>query len=153
MNDEDYLEQYGIRPQQNRFETPEHISKDLLSIENYDSLFVNKDSVRANLNFNEMRGARAEGALILELEEGESLCNWDLHTSKKKTFGALGVLNGTSRGKNGWVSVLAKTDKHINIQAAEAYAGEIDAEFSDEVAQGMGSKIQSKLPFLKKKEM
>jgi len=137
----------------NYFESPEQISKHLLDVNKYNSNAVNHDSARANLNFNEMRGARAEGALILELEEAEIICNWDLKTQKDKTFGALGVLNVTSRGKSGWASVLAKTDKHINIQTAEEYAGEIDAEFNEEVAQGMGEKIQKKIPFLKKKEM
>ena len=126
----------------------------MLDVNEYESNAVNHDSARANLNFLEMRGARAEGALILELEEAEKICGWDLQNQKDKTFGALGVLNVTSRGKNGWASVLAKTDKHINIQTAEQYAGEIDAEFSDEVANGLGDKLSKKMPsFLKKKEL
>lgn len=137
----------------NYFESPEQISKHLLDVNKYNSNAVNHDSARANLNFNEMRGARAEGSLILELEEAEKICGWDLQNQKDKTFGALGVLNVTSRGKNGWASVLAKTDKHINIQNAEQFAGEINEEFSEEVAQGMGNKIQQKIPFLKKREI
>jgi len=137
----------------NYFESPEQISKHLLDVNKYNSNAVNHDSARANLNFNELRGSRAEGAYILELIEGEQTCGWDLSHQKEKTYGALGVLNVTSRAKNGWASVLAKTDKHVNIQTAEQYAGEIDAEFNDEVAQGMSQKIQSKFPSLKKKEL
>ena len=137
----------------NYFESAEQISRHLLDVNKYKSNAVNHDSARANLNFNELRGARAEGALILELEEAEKICDWDLNTQKNKSRGSLGILNVTSRGKNGWASVLAKTDKHINIQTAEQYAGEIDSEFNDEIAENMGDKVRNKLPFLKKKEL
>jgi len=137
----------------NMFDSPEQISKHLLDVNDYASNAINHDSARANLNFNELRGARAEGALLLELEEAEKLCGWNLETQKNKSFGSLGVLNVTSRGKNGWASVLAKTDKHVNIQTAEQYAGEIDAEFNDDVAENLGDKVQKKIPFLKKREL
>ena len=137
----------------NMFDSPEQISKHLLDVNEYKSNAVNHDSARANLNFDELRGSRAEGALILELEEAEKICGWDLSTQKNKSFGSLGILNVTSRSKNGWASVLAKTDKHINTQTAEQYAEDIDTEFNDEVSQSIGDKIQNKVPFLKKKEL
>lgn len=153
MNEQEYLETYGIRPPVNRFDSAEHISKHLLDVNEYDSNGVNHDSARANLNFDELRQARADGYLMQELEEAEKLCKWDLTIQKDKTFGRLGVLNVTSRSKSGWGSVLSKTDKHINIQTAEQYAEEISQDFSPEVEQGLGEKIRAKIPFLKKKEL
>lgn len=153
MNDEQYLQKYGTRPQVNRFESAEAISKHLLDVNEYQSNAVNHDSARANLNSNELKQARADGYLIQELEEAEKTCGWDLSIQKEKTLGKLGVLNVTSRSKSGWASVLSKTDKQINIQNAEQFAGDIDAEFSEQVEQGLGEKITSKIPFLKKKEL
>jgi len=153
MNDEEYQQKYGTRPNVNRFESAEQISKHLLDVNDYDSNGVNHDSARGNLNANELKQARADGYLMQELEEAEKTCGWDLTIQKQKTFGKLGVLNVTSRSKSGWASVLSKTDKQINIQNAEQYATDIDAEFSEQVEQGLGQKIQSKIPFLKKKEM
>jgi hypothetical protein len=151
MNDEEYLQKYGQRPQVNRFESAEAISKHLLDVNEYESNGVNHDSARGNLNSNELKQARADGYLIQELEEAEKTCGWDLSIQKAKTLGKLGVLNVTSRSKSGWASVLSKTDKQINIQNAEQYATDIDAEFSEQVEQGLGEKITSKIPFLKKK--
>ncbi len=131
------------------FETPEHISKHLLDVNTYTSNAVNHDSARANLNANELRQARSDGSLLIELEEAEKLCGWDLQTQKDKTFGTLGVLNVTSRSKNGWASVLAKTDKHVNIQTTEQLAEDINTQFNEETSKGLLSKI----PFLKRKEM
>ncbi len=131
------------------FETPEHISKHLLDVNEYTSNAVNHDSARANLNPNELRQARSDGSLILELEEAEKTCEWNLQSQKNKTFGALGVLNVTSRSKNGWASVLAKTDKHINIQSTEQMAEDISTQFNEETSKG----LMSKIPFLKKREM
>ena len=153
MNDEEYLQKYAQRPNVNRFESAEQISKHLLDVNEYESNGVNHDSARGNLNSNELKQARADGYLMQELEEAEKTCGWDLTIQKQKTFGKLGVLNVTSRSKSGWASVLSKTDKQINIQNAEQYATDIDAEFSEQVEQGLGQKIQSKIPFLKKKEM
>jgi len=135
------------------FETPEHISKHLLDIDRYDSPAVNLDSSRANLNPNELRQARADGSLMLELEEAEQTCGWNLASQKSKTHGVIGVLNVTSRAKNGWASVLAKTDKHVNIQTTEQYAEDINEQFNEQTAQGLGSKLSGKIPFLKRKEM
>lgn len=135
------------------FEQPEHISKHLLDVNTYESNAVNHDSARANLNPNELRQARADGSLILEIEEAEKTCNWQLQQLKAKTFGLLGVLNVTSRSKNGWASVLSKTDKHINVQTAEQFAEEIDAQFNEQTSQGLGDKIGSRIPFLKKSRM
>ena len=135
------------------FEQPEHISKHLLDVNQYQSNAVNHDSARANLNPNELRQARADGSLILELEEAENTCNWDLNYLKAKVFGVLGVLNVTSRSKNGWASVLSKTDKHINVQTMESFAEDTDAQFSEATQQGLGDKISSKIPFLKRTRM
>lgn len=138
---------------QQPFESAEAISKHLLDVNEYTSNGVNHDSARANLNFNELRQARSDGYLIQELEEAEKTCEWNLQVQKDKTMGKLGVLNVTSRAKNGWGSVLSKTDKHINIQTAEQFAGEINEEFNEETSQNMKQGILSKIPFLKKKEM
>lgn len=134
-----------------RFESPEAISKHLLDVNDYASNAVNQDSARANLNPLEMREARSKGNLIIELEEAQQICGWDLENQKAKQFGKLGVLNVTSRAKQGWASVLSKTDKHINIQQAEQYANNISDEFDERVSQSVGDKIGSKLPFLKKR--
>jgi hypothetical protein len=135
------------------FESAEAISKHLLDVNEYESNGVNLDSARANLNFNELREARSKGYLIQELEEFEKTCNMDMGIQKAKVFGKLGVLNVTSRAKNGWGSILSKTDKHVNIQTAEQYAGEIAEDFNPEVAQDLKSKIPVIGGFLKKKEM
>jgi len=135
------------------FESAEAISKHLLDVNDYENNAVNQDSARANLSPNEMREARSKGNLIIELEEAQQLCGWDLSEQKAKQMGKLGVLNVTSRAKSGWASVLSKTDKHINIQNTEAYANDISDEFNENVSQGFGEKIRATLPFLKKKEM
>lgn len=135
------------------FESAEAISKHLLDVNEYVSNGVNHDSARANLNFNELRQARCDGYLIQELEEAEKTCDWNLSIQKDKTMGKLGVLNVTSRAKNGWGSVLSKTDKHVNIQTAEQYASEISEQFDEGTAQEMKQGILSKIPFLKKREM
>lgn len=135
------------------FESAEAISKHLLDVDDYDNNAVNKDSARANLSPNEMREARSKGNLIIELEEAQRLCGWDLTGQKAKIFGKLGVLNVTSRAKSGWASVLSKTDKHINIQNTEAFASEISDEFSESVSNNIGDKISAKIPFLKRKEL
>jgi hypothetical protein len=139
----------GQQPFESEFATSKH----LLDISQYTSSGVNHDSARANLNFNELRQARCDGYLIQELEEAEKTCGWDLQIQKDKTMGKLGVLNVTSRAKQGWASVLSKTDKHINIQTAEQYANEINDEFTEQTEMGMMDKIRSKVPFLKKKEL
>jgi len=140
------------------FESPEAISKALLETDNYQTLAINQDSTRGNLNPKELRQVRADGGLILEIEEAEGLAqmnNIDLNLSitKLKTTGHQGIINTTSRSKSVWVSVLAKTDKHINIQSMEQYATDINDSFSPEVSQNMGDKIRNKIPFLKRKEM
>ena len=134
------------------FESAEAISKHLLDVNDYDNNAVNQDSARANLSPSEMREARSKGNLIIELEEAQRLCGWDLEGQKAKVMGKLGVLNVTSRAKCGWASVLSKTDKHINIQNTEAFASEINDDYNENVSDSIGGKITSKLPFLKKKE-
>jgi hypothetical protein len=136
-----------------QFEMPEHISKSLLDIDTYNSPVVNLDSARANLNKFELRQVRADGSLLLELEEAEQTCGWDLGSQKSKTHGIIGMFNVTSRSKNGWSSVLAKTDKHINIQQTEQFAEDIDSEFSEQTQQGLSERVRSRLPFLKRREM
>lgn len=152
--DEKYEEMENIRNQQiATFESAEAISKHLLDVDEYKSNGVNLDSARANLNFNELREARSKGYLLQELEETERCCEMDLSIQKDKVFGKLGVLNVTSRAKNGWGSILSKTDKHVNIQTAEQYAGEIAEDFNPEVEKSLKDRIPIIGGLLKKKEM
>lgn len=152
--DEKFNQMEEIKSQMNpTFESAEAISKHLLDVDEYVSNGVNHDSARANLNPNELREARSKGYLIQEIEEMEKICEMDLSIQKHKYFGKLGVLNVTSRSKNGWGSILAKTDKHINVQTAEQMASDISDQFSDETSNGMKQGLLSKLPFLKKQEM
>jgi len=140
------------------FESPEAISKALLETDAYQTMAINRDSTKGNLNPKELRQVRADGGVILEIEEAEGLARMngidlDMLITKIKTNGHQGLLNTTSRSKSGWVSVLAKTDKHINIQTMEQYATDINDTYNEEVSQGVGDKLRNNLPFLKKKEM
>jgi len=140
------------------FESPEAISKALLETDRYQTMAINTDSTKGNLNPKELRQVRADGGVILEIEEAEGMAqmngiNLDMMITKIKTNGHQGLLNTTSRSKSGWVSVLAKTDKHINIQSMEQYASDISDGFNEQVSQSIGDKLRNNLPFLKKKEM
>jgi len=140
------------------FESPEAISKALLETDRYQTMAINTDSTKGNLNPKELRQVRADGGVILEIEEAEGMAqmngiNLDMMITKIKTNGHQGLLNTTSRSKSGWVSVLAKTDKHINIQSMEQYASDISDGFNEQVSQSVGDKLRNNLPFLKKKEM
>ncbi len=150
-NEFDRLQQVKNMEQQ-PFESPEAISKHLLEVNEYVSNGVNLDSARANLNPSELRETRAKGHLLLELEEAEKICGWELPTLKEKVFGKLGVTNVTSRGKGGWASVLSKTDKQVNVQSMTPFAEDISDQFSEQASQGLKEKVMSKIPFLKKKE-
>jgi hypothetical protein len=133
------FDQFQIIKQQmpQYFESPEHISKHLLDVSDYQTSSINHDGSRANLNPSEMREVRADAGLILEMEEAEKMCGFDLNESKIKTQGSMGTLLVTSRSKAGWGSMLAKTDKHINIQTMEQYADDINEQFNPEVAQNL----------------
>jgi hypothetical protein len=142
MNDEDYYNQYiARRPLQNKFESPEAISKHLLEVDEYENETVSKDSARANLNPNEMKFVRANGGLLLEVMEGEELCGWDLSVLRKKFYGKQGNINVTSRSKDGWASVLAKTDKQISVQEMKEITENVSENFNEETQQGLFSRI------------
>lgn len=119
------------------FDQPEHISKHLLDVSDYPTIAVNHDLARANLNPKENREIYANGSLILEIEEAEQMCGFDLAQQKAKTMGSMGLRAVTSRSKAGWGSMLAKTDKHINIQQMEQFAEDVNDQFNPEVAQNL----------------
>lgn len=142
MNDEEYLAKYiNRRPLENKFESPEAISKHLLEVNQYENETVNQDSVRANNNPYELKFIRGCGGLILELIEAEQLCDWDLNTPKQKYLGKTGNFNVTSRSKDGWASVLAKTDKQINVQEMKEITENVAENFSEETQQGLFSRV------------
>jgi len=117
------------------FDQPEHISKHLLDVSDYPTVAINHDLARANLNPKENREIYANGSLILEIEEAEIMCGFDLSQQKAKTMGSMGLRAVTSRSKGGWGSMLSKTDKHVNINQMEQFSEEVNDQFNPEVAQ------------------
>jgi hypothetical protein len=129
------------------FESTEAISKHLLDVDVYDSPAVNLDSARANLNAAELRFVRATGSLLLEIMEAEEMCGWELNILRKKHMGKLGVTNVTSKAKDGWVSVLSKTNKQVNVQELNQLSETVAQNFDDHKEPGLlGRFFKKKVP-------
>lgn len=127
------------------FDQPEHIKKHLLDISDYQTIAVNHDLGRANFNPQELKEIYANGDLILELEEAELMCGFDLTQQKIKTHGKMGLRAVSSRSKAGWGPSLAITDKQVSVQQMEAMATEINDQFDPEVAQNIKPSILDRI--------
>jgi len=144
---------YQMLERPNLFESPESIARHILEVDKSKAGTVNKDSARANLNPRELSSVRTNGDLISELEYAERICGWDLKEAKDYVKEKLETTNVPSRSKSGFAIVLSKTDRRIQMGEAQEFAGEIQNQFDDKVEQGLGDKIRSSIPFLKKKEL
>lgn len=144
---------YQMLERPNLFESPESIARHIFEVDKSKSGTVNKDSARANLNPKELSSVRANGDLISELEYAERICGWDLKEAKDYVKEKLETTNVPSRSKFGYGIWMAKTDRRISQQDAEEGAREIQNQFGDNTEEGLGNKIRSSIPFLKKKEL
>lgn len=131
------FEQFEMQKQKipQYFDQPEHIKKHLLDISEYQTIAVNHDLGRANFNPKELKETYANGDLILEFEEAELMCGFDLTQQKMKTHGKIGLRAVSSRSKAGWGPSLAITDKQISVNQMEEMANDISDQFNPEIAQ------------------
>lgn len=142
-----YNQQQSDQP----FEREEDISKHLLSIAKYKSRAINEDSPRANNNPLELQSTRGSARVINRCEYAEKRFGWDLSDIIEFFEGTRGITEVTGRGKNMAVGFLTKSN--INIQQAEQMVRENQTDFQEQAEESIQDKIQSKIPFLKKKEM
>jgi len=167
MNDEEYAQQYGVRPPVNRFESPESISKHIFEVENSPANAFNKDTSRANLELPELNSVKANISLIALIARATRVMLSKAKTEEEKQEIALQMemltdyfrdeQSGTtvpSRSKRGFAIYLAKTERNIQTQDMSNYGVQQQESFGENPQpQGMGEKIRNAIPFLKKKEM
>jgi len=146
------LQEKMLREQQAEkpFERTEDIAQHLFGVDNYPGRSVNKDSTRANNNPTELQAVRGSARIINRLELGEKLFGWNFNNIIEFFEGNRAITDVTGRGKNGMMSYLAKSD--INIQQAEQMIIQ-GQDYSEEAELSAREKIQTKIPFLKKKEL
>lgn len=134
------------------FERDQDIAKHLFGVAQYKGKAINEDSPRANNNPQELQATRSCARLINRLEYGEKMFKWNFSDLIEFFEGDRSITDVTGRGKNGMASYLAKSD--INIQQAEQMASQnMGIDYSDEAVQSARDKLESKIPFLKRKEM
>jgi len=150
FEEEMYREQY--MPMERPFERDQDIAKHLFGVAKYTGKAVNEDSPRANNNPQELQATRSCARLINRLEYGAKMFKWDFTNLIEFFESDRSITDVTGRGKNGMASYLAKSD--INIQQAEQMASQnIGVDYSDQAVQSAREKLESKIPFLKRKEM
>jgi len=136
---------------QNRpFERECDVAKHLFSVSKYPGKSVNEDSSRGNNNPLELQAVRGAARLINRLELGEKLFSWNFKNLIDFFEGDRAITDVTGRSKNAAFAYLAKSD--INIQQAEQMVAN-NMDYGQEAEQSARAKIESKIPFLKRKEM
>jgi hypothetical protein len=167
MNDEQYAQQYGIRPQVNRFESPESISKHIFEVENSPANAFNKDTSRANLEMPELNSVKTNISLIALISRTTRVMLSKAKTPEEKieivekmemlTDYFRDEQSGTtvpSRSKRGYAIYMSKTDRNIQQQDMATYGMQQQESFGEpQQPQGIGEKIRGAIPFLKKKEL
>jgi hypothetical protein len=133
------------------FEREYDIAKHLLATAKYEGKAINEDSPRANNNPLELQATRCAARLINRLELGQKMYGWDFKHLIPFFEQDRAIIDVTGRGKHGWVSSLTKSN--ISIQHAEQLSNEISSDFDQQAEQSITSKIQSRIPFLKSREM
>ena len=157
MNQEFEQEIYGnpqqqLMPIDRPFERDQDIAKHLFGVAKYKGRSVNEDTPRANNNPQELAATRSAARLINKLEYGEKAYNFNFTNVIDFFESDRSITDVTGRGKNFAASYLAKSD--INIQQAEQIAAQnLGVDYSNEAVQSAREKIESKIPFLKRKEM
>ena len=153
MYDEIENEVYRQPPQimDRPFERTEDVAKHLFGVAKYKGRAVNEDSPRANNNPNEMMATRCAARLINRLEYGQKMFKWDFENLIDFFEGDRAITEVTGRGKHMAASYLAKSD--INIQQAEQTMTQNNQDFVEQAELSAREKIESKIPFLKRKEM
>lgn len=153
LTQEEQFQQQMLRQQEipNLFESPEAIARHILETEPNNTGVINKDSARANLNPSELRTVRALGGLINEIEYAEKITGFDLQELKEYYKNEMSTTNVPSRSKDGFAIVLSKTDRRVDSQEINSFAGEVSDHFNNETEQGLLSKLPVVGGFFQKK--
>ena len=133
-----------------RFERDQDVSQHLFGTDEYPGRAINKDSTRGNNNPTELQAVRGSARLINRLELAEKEFGWNFVNIIDFFEGNRAITDVTGRSKNAAFAYLAKSD--INIQQAEQMVANSE-DFIEQAETSARSKIESKIPFLKKQEM
>jgi len=151
MNFEELQEQIRQEDQMERpFERDQDVSQHLFGTDKYPGRAINKDSARGNNNPTEIQAVRGSARIINRLELGEKLFGWTFTNIIDFFEGNRAITDVTGRSKNAAFAYLAKSD--INIQQAEQMVAS-SQDYVEQAEVSARDKIESKIPFLKRKEI
>lgn len=145
----DYMQDQPEIP--NYFSRPEAVSRHIFGVNQSPAKAYNEDTARAYLFDQDLRSVRTNIGLIATLAYAEKKCGWNLEDDKEFSRDEQGGTVVPSRSRLGFSIVLSKTDRRIQAGQMEQFKDDIGQAFGENIPkQGIGEKIRSAIPFLKK---